>query len=131
MNLNNLIREKTRTINTRNWGCEIILEAPDGSALSTDAITGLQLRAIQIMFNSTKLDPDSGEDIIVPNPQISLSIDSLSVVPLPGENWFCVVLGTDIGIPRKRYKFSSDIFYREDTIGVIIVSLQEVVKKAP
>lgn len=73
--------------NIADWGLPVEFVGPDGTEYTTDNETGDPLTAVQVLYDYTKFDPETGEDIIVYNPVVVMSRSSLAVIPAPGENW--------------------------------------------
>ena len=88
MNLRELAVTDMRVQNNKDWGLPIELTDPDGIRYTTDAITGETLKAAQILYDYRKLDPQTGEEITVSEPIVTIAKDSLTRVPLPGERWY-------------------------------------------
>jgi hypothetical protein len=59
---------------------------PDGNEITT-SLNGGDLRG-QIIYDTTKLNPDTGEEMVINKPVVSLRRSSLARVPAAGENWF-------------------------------------------
>lgn len=68
-----------------DFGLPVILIDPDGNEI-TQNIGGTTLKG-QILYSITRIDPETGESIIVNNPVVVLRRSSLTRVPKPGENW--------------------------------------------
>lgn len=79
--------EDARQLNTRDWGLLIELIGPDGIKYDIDKESGEPLKAIQLLYDRTRIIPETGEDMIVPEPIVVLSRLSLERVPIPGEKW--------------------------------------------
>jgi len=88
MGLRSLSRSDSRVLNNKDWGMLIELTAPDGTVYNTDSITGDPLVSMMTLNDAVRLDPDTGETIVVGEPIISIHRDSLVRVPAPGEKWF-------------------------------------------
>ena len=88
MNLRELAVIDLRVLNNRDWGLPIEMISPDGITYDTDAITGEQLKAAQILYDYRKINPDTGEEITVHEPIVSIAKGSLARVPIPGEKWY-------------------------------------------
>ena len=69
------------------FGLPVILIDPDGNIQSKSAndpdadLTG------QVLYDTVKTSPDTGEDVVVNNPIVVLRRSSLDRVPAPNENW--------------------------------------------
>jgi len=68
------------------WGLPVILIAPDGETIDTSENSGTQLKG-QVLFDTIQVNPDTGDDMVVGNPIVTLRRSSLSRIPQPGENW--------------------------------------------
>lgn len=86
-NLRELAVEDVKNLNVKDWGLRIELCDPDGIWYTTDNETGETLKAIQILYDYRKLNPETGEEITVHEPIVSIARLSLSRVPIPGESW--------------------------------------------
>lgn len=69
-----------------DWGVPVELITPDGVKISTSANTGESLMG-QVLYEQIKVNPDTGEDIVVDEPVITLRRSSLSRIPAYGERW--------------------------------------------
>jgi hypothetical protein len=87
MGLRERVRRDCKILNNRDWGMPVILISPDGVTYDKDHVTGLQLKAAQILYDYTRVNPNTGEDILVNEPVVVIHRDSLARIPLPGENW--------------------------------------------
>lgn len=76
-----------KKLNISDWSLPVILIAPDGVKYALDAETNETLKAVQILYDRKEIDPDSGEQIMVKEPVVTLALSSLSRVPKDGENW--------------------------------------------
>lgn len=68
------------------WGLPVVLISPTGQTQelkkdSEDALTG------QVLYSHKEWKPDTGEDIVVDEPVVTLRLESLEIEPKPGENW--------------------------------------------
>jgi hypothetical protein len=68
-----------------DFGLPVILVDPDGNTI-TENVAGTTLKG-QILYSTTRIDPETGEPIIVNKPVVVLRRASLARVPIPGENW--------------------------------------------
>jgi hypothetical protein len=87
-NLRVLAKDDTRELNTADWGLPVKLTDPDGVEYTTDAITGGQLTAVQILYDYKQFSPATGEDKLMNEPIVVMHRASLSRVPQPGETWY-------------------------------------------
>lgn len=68
-----------------DFGLPIILVDPDGNEI-TENVEEETLKG-QILYSTTRTDPETGEPIIINNPIVTLRRSSLLRVPAPGERW--------------------------------------------
>lgn len=68
------------------WGLPVELIDPDGNEI-TLTVSGAPLVG-QILYDVVKINPETGEEMIVNKPVVTLRRSSLSRVPEPGEKWF-------------------------------------------
>ena len=130
MSLMTTMRTMTRKLNTKMWGLPIIAEPPTGAVLTTDT-TGAELRCIQAHGITTRLDPDTGEDIMVQQPTMTIHADSFAIPPKPGETWYFKIPVIPGQPEMKRYRMSPDHFKYDSLLGTITVALIEVQQTAP
>lgn len=70
----------------REFKIPVILIDPDGVVHDTSENDGLPLGG-QVLSDSISFNPETGDQIISPNPVVTLRRSSLSRVPEPGETW--------------------------------------------
>lgn len=70
----------------REWKLPVVLIDPDGNTIDTSLNDGETLGG-QILYDTVRINPTTGEEMVVNNPIVSLRRSSLSRVPLPGEKW--------------------------------------------
>jgi len=68
------------------WGLPVELIAPDGTRINTSQNDGDTLVG-QVLYDTIRVNPDTGEEMVVNNPVVTLRRSSLSQVPAPGEIW--------------------------------------------
>ena len=68
-----------------DFALPVVLIDPDGQTIS-QGIDGRPLCG-QVLYDTVKVNPETGEDFIVNNPVVTLRRSSLSRVPLAGEVW--------------------------------------------
>ena len=76
----------------KQWGLPVELTGPGGieiktSANSPDPQNPLPLYG-QVLYNTVRVNPETGEEMVTASPVIVLRRSSLSRVPLDGEKWF-------------------------------------------
>jgi len=69
------------------YGLPVVLVAPDGTVYDTSANDPTQTLSGQILYDTKRLDPESGLDILVHQPVVTLRRSSLARVPAAGEKW--------------------------------------------
>ena len=70
----------------REYKIPVILIDPDGVTYDTSENDGLPLGG-QVLSDSISFNPETGDQIISPNPIVTLRRSSLTRVPAPGETW--------------------------------------------
>ena len=70
----------------KEFGARIVLIDPDGTTHDTSVNSGLPLTG-QVLSDSISFNPETGDQIISPNPIATLRRSSLARVPEPGEKW--------------------------------------------
>jgi len=68
----------------------ISLIAPDGTTIDTSENDGEPLKG-QVWHETSRIDPETGETIVINNPHVVIRRSSLSRVPEPGEKWLVKV----------------------------------------
>lgn len=61
------------------WGLPVVLVAPDGARQE-------DLRG-QVMYDIVRMDPDTGNEVTIDSPVVTLRRSSLTRVPVAGETW--------------------------------------------
>lgn len=79
--------EDCKRLNIRDWGLLVELISPDGIKYNIDKETGEPLKGLMTLYDRTRIIPETGEDVIVPEPIVTLSRLSLERIPAPGEKW--------------------------------------------
>jgi hypothetical protein len=79
MNLRELAESDLLTTLEGEWALPVTLISPD--AETQTGIMG------QVLYDTVRVNPETGEDMVVGNPVVSLRRSSLNRVPLSGENW--------------------------------------------
>jgi hypothetical protein len=77
----------------KEYGLPVVLIDPDGNTIEVSQNDGQPLVG-QVLYDTVRINPDTGEEMIVNNPIVSLRRSSLSRVPQAGENWI-VKIPTD------------------------------------
>jgi hypothetical protein len=87
MNVRTQAIQDLKKNNIDDFGLPIVLIDPDGVTYETDNETGQVLKSPQILYDQTKINPETGEEFIVKEPVITICKKSLSRVPVQGEKW--------------------------------------------
>lgn len=69
-----------------DFSLPVELVDPDGNEITASINDSGGLRG-QIIFDTVKLNPDTGEEMVLNSPVVSLRRSSLARVPEPGETW--------------------------------------------
>jgi hypothetical protein len=103
----------------RDWGQDVVLIDPDGVSYSVRG---------QVFDDSMRVNPDTGDEVIVSEPRVKLRRSQLDRVPAAGETWL-VKAALDPG--GEAETFSVDSTRPPETgrsIGVVILFLQRAVQ---
>ena len=76
-----------KRLNQKDWGLPVIFTGPDGVIQDTDAETGDELQAVQILFDTVRVSPETGEQVTVNEPVVVMARSSLDPFPADGEKW--------------------------------------------
>lgn len=68
------------------WGLPVVLIDPAGNRIDTSENTGDPLTG-QVLFDTVRVNPDTGDNMVIGNPVVTLRRSSLSRIPAPGERW--------------------------------------------
>lgn len=109
-NLRQLAVKDIKSQNLKDWSLPVIIIDPNGNIQDTDNETGKPLKAVQILYDYLKVNPSTGMETLVNEPVIVMMRNSLSRIPLPGENWQ-IKFPLD---PEKPYTLSEDYFLSGD-----------------
>jgi hypothetical protein len=75
-----------------DYGLPVELTGPDGEEITTSANSvdpqNPEPLYGQVLYTTTRMNPDTGEEMVVNEPVVVLRRSSLSRIPEPGENWF-------------------------------------------
>ena len=71
----------------KEWGIPIELTSPDGQEQIYSANNPTELLKAQVLYFTRKTDPETGEEIIVNQPVVSIRLTSLDRIPAAKENW--------------------------------------------
>ena len=92
MNLRERIETDLKTSLEGVWGLPVVLISPDGEVINT-SLNGGDLFG-QVLYDTIRVNPETGEPMVVGNPIVTLRRSSLSRVPVSGEKWI-VKIPTD------------------------------------
>jgi hypothetical protein len=74
-----------------DWGLPVILISPDGVEQSKSANDPTADLTGQILYDTTVIDPETGLQMIVSIPVVTLRRSSLNRIPVAGEKWIVQV----------------------------------------
>lgn len=87
-----------------DWGMKVVLISPDGieqTKSKNDPENDLMGR---IVYDHTDIDTESGLEVLVKKPVVTLRLTSLDRVPLCGETWEMLFpVSPEVGAPIVRY----------------------------
>jgi len=69
------------------FGLPVVLIDPDGGIQENSANDNLTPLVGQILYDTRLENPETGQEIIVHKPVVTLRRTSLNRIPLPGEKW--------------------------------------------
>ena len=103
----------------------VVLISPDGAVIDTSTHGGPLVG--QINYETIVVNPDTGEEIAVNTPNVSLRRSSLSRVPIAGEKWIVrIPISPLAGAPTEDFLISATQPPRGGaTIGFIRLYLQK------
>jgi hypothetical protein len=109
------------------FGDDITLVGPDGTIYDTSAIDATKALRGKIRYRPIRVDPETGETIIVPGPVVSIRIRSLQIVPADGENWLVKMpVSPEAGAALTDFLLTEDrAIERHDDMGFIKLYLQK------
>ncbi len=88
MNLRVKAIQDMKRLNLRDWsGLVELTPAISGVVQNVDAETGEPLKAVQILNDYRSMNPETGEEIIITEPVVTMALSSLNPVPKAGEKW--------------------------------------------
>jgi hypothetical protein len=73
--------------NNEDFGLPVILYGPDGNKQDKSANVPADNLMGQILYDTVRINPDTGEEMVVNNPIVTLRRSSLDRVPVAGETW--------------------------------------------
>lgn len=87
MNLRERVESDLATSIEGRWGLPVSLVSPDGVRQDYKKGSLTQRLKGQIIYDIVRLNPDTGEEVVIRTPVVSLRRSSLERIPLAGENW--------------------------------------------
>jgi len=102
------------------WSLPVNLVSPEG--VRTDGLRG------QILYDTVRMNPETGEDVTVERPVVTLRRSSLTRIPAPGEKWLVEIPQTPDETASMEQYMISPVRPPEGgrSIGFIRIFLQEV-----
>ena len=104
------------------------LTSPDGVTQTLSKNDPTQLLSGQVFYFSRPLNPETGEEVVVNQPVVSLRISSLNRVPLNGETWYIKIPVSPVeGAAKESFVFTATRPYESGTdIGFMRIYPQRV-----
>ena len=69
------------------WGLPVVLIDPDGVKYDTSASDPVKSLVGQVLYGKKEFNPDTGQDVYINTPIVTLRVTSLARVPVNGEKW--------------------------------------------
>ena len=69
------------------WGLPVVLIDPEGVKYETSANDPTMPLVGQVLYGKREFNPDTGQDVFINTPVITLRVSSLARVPQNGEKW--------------------------------------------
>jgi hypothetical protein len=111
-----------------DYGLPVELIAPDGTKQIYSANDPTELLMGQILYDSTIRDPNTGLDIVVHKPVVSLRRSSLTTVPdaTPGSRWAVrIPIRPSASAPKETFRLSRPT-EGGDSIGFVRLYLERI-----
>lgn len=120
MNLRERVERDLAITLEGQWSLPVNLIGPDG--IRIDGLRG------QVLYDIVRLNPDTGEDVVVNTPVVTLRRSTLARIPLAGENWLVEIPETPSETATMRQYVISPTRPPEGgaSIGFIRIYLQQV-----
>lgn len=115
-----------------DFGLPVILIAPDGTIQDKSANDPTEDLMGQILYDSLIHDPNTGLDIVVHKPVVSLRRSSLTTVPdaTPGQNWAVrIPLEPSVSAPKVTFRIGR-VTEGGDSIGFVRLYLERIEQTA-
>lgn len=124
MNLRALAESDLSLTLEGDFGMMVNLIGPDG--IRDDGLSG------QVLYDTVRINPDTGEEIVVDMPVVTLRRSSLARIPVAGENWIVEIPETPrAGASMVQYAMSPTRSPEAGkSIGFIRIYLQAVEQSA-
>ena len=122
-NLREIIEKDLEVSLEGDYALPVVLIGPDGTVY-TEKVNGDDLVG-QVLYSSLKFDPDTGAQVVVPQPVVTLRVSSLQRVPADGEAWGVKIpITPSTTAPLKEFSMERPV--EANTIGFIRLYLVEV-----
>lgn len=111
-----------------DFGLPVELIAPDGTKQLYSANDPTELLQGQILYDSIIQDPNTGLDVVVHKPVVSLRRSSLTTVPdaTPGQNWAVrIPLEPSVSAPKMTFRIGR-VTEGGDSIGFVRLYLERI-----
>ena len=91
------------------FGDDIELTGPNGLTQTTNANDPTKNLRAKIRYKAIRIDPETGEPMIIQDPSASIRITSLTTVPADGENWqIKMPVSPEAGAIKENFLFTPD-----------------------
>ena len=87
VNLREQLEEDLGETLENEWGLPVVLIAPDGVKYDTSANDATLPLTGQVLYGKKEFVPETGQEIYINTPIVTLRISSLARVPQNGETW--------------------------------------------
>jgi hypothetical protein len=87
MNLRDLAERDLSVSLEGDWGVPVALLSPQGVWQRTRAGSDDEPLTGQVLYDTVRLNPETGERVVIPAPIVVLRRSSLTQVPVAGETW--------------------------------------------
>lgn len=94
-----LVSRRNLIITERQWGLLVRLTGPDGTIYDRSADRDEPLRTLQTLNDFKQLNIETGEEVLVTDPVVSIRLDALVRKPQGGETWHVVCQVEPLDIP--------------------------------
>lgn len=125
-NLRQRVERDLETTLEGGFSLPVSLIAPDGEVYDTKKSDPLTPLTGLVLYNRKEYNPETGEDIMVPSPVVTLRRSSLERIPADGEKWAVLIpIDPDPEADKKEFIFYARPAEGGRAIGYIRIYPQE------